>query len=99
MTESGRQLAATLGRIYPYMAAKQQAPGVAATDAEGFPNRSGMTGSPDEPGMTGQAGDDGEVGNEKEVDHSGRPLVHNAALRAVETTSGCLRIPCRRLQP
>ena len=59
MTESGRQLAATLGRIYPYRAAKQQAPGVAGADAEGFPNRSGMTdrsgmtGSPDEPGMTG----------------------------------------------
>ncbi len=39
-----RQLAATLGRIYPYRAAKQQAPGVAAADAIGFPNRSGMTG-------------------------------------------------------
>ena len=38
-----RQSAATLGRIYPYRAAKQQAPGVAATDAKGFPNRSGMT--------------------------------------------------------
>ena len=55
---SRRQLAATLGRIYPYRAAKQQAPGVAGADAEGFPNRSGMTdrsgmtGSPDEPGMT-----------------------------------------------
>ncbi len=58
MTESGRQSAATLGRIYPYRAAKQQAPGVAATDAEGFPNRSGMTGSPVKPGMTGQAGND-----------------------------------------
>ena len=61
MTESGRQLAATLGRIYPYRAAKQQAPGVAATDAKGtvatdakgFPNWSGMTGRfPVEPGMT-----------------------------------------------
>ena len=39
-----RQLAATLGRIYPYRAAKQQAPGVAANDVKGFPNRSGMTG-------------------------------------------------------
>ncbi len=43
MTESGRQSAATLGRIYPYSAAKQQAPGVADADAEGFQNRSGMT--------------------------------------------------------
>ena len=59
MTESGRQLAATLGRIYPYRAAKQQAPGVAAADAEGFPNRSGMTRFPVKPGMTGRAGDDG----------------------------------------
>ena len=40
-------MAATLGRIYPYRAAKQQAPGVAATDAKGrFPNKPGMTGSP-----------------------------------------------------
>ena len=53
MTESGRQLAATLGRIYPYRAAKQQAPGVAAADAKGFPNKSGMTWAPDESGMTG----------------------------------------------
>ncbi len=43
MTDSRRQLAATLGRIYPYRAAKQQAPGVAAAGAKGFPNRSGMT--------------------------------------------------------
>ena len=39
-----RQSAAALGRIYPYRAAKQQAPGVAADDGKGFPNRSGMTG-------------------------------------------------------
>ncbi|MBQ6301702.1 MAG: hypothetical protein IJK75_04835 [Bacteroidales bacterium] len=43
MMDSRRQLAATLGRIYPYRAAKQQAPGVAAAGAKGFPNRSGMT--------------------------------------------------------
>ncbi len=42
--DNRRQLAATLGRIYPYRAAKQQAPGVAATDVKGFPVRSGMTG-------------------------------------------------------
>ena len=47
-----RQLAATLGRIYPYRAAEQQAPGVAATDVKRFPNRSGMTRIP------GQAGND-----------------------------------------
>ena len=62
MTESGRQLAATLGRIYPYRAAKQQAPGVAAADAEGFPNKSGMTGAPDEPGMTGAPDEPGMTG-------------------------------------
>ena len=45
-----RQLAATLGRIYPYMAAKQQAPGVAAADGEEIP---------------GQAGDDEQVGNDE----------------------------------
>ena len=38
-----RQLAATLGRIYPYRAAKQQAPGVAAAGAKGFPIKPGMT--------------------------------------------------------
>ena len=64
-TDNSRQLAATLGRIYPYRAAKQQAPGVAATDAKGtvatdakgFPNWSGMTGRfPVEPGMTNDPG-------------------------------------------
>ncbi len=53
------QLAATLGRIYPYRAAKQQAPGVAATDAKGFPNRPGMTRIPEQVRNDGQAGDDG----------------------------------------
>ena len=49
-------MAATLGRIYPYRAAKQQAPGVAATDAKGFPN-------PVEPGMTNRSGmTEGETG-------------------------------------
>ena len=52
MTESGRQLAATLGRIYPYRAAKQQAPCVAAADAM-IPGREpGMT---VEPGITGNS--------------------------------------------
>ena len=50
MTNRRRQLAATLGRIYPYRAAKQQAPGVAATDAKGFPNRPGITGIPEQAG-------------------------------------------------
>ena len=45
-----RQLAATLGRIYPYRAAKQQAPGVAAADGKEIP---------------GQAGDDEQVGNDE----------------------------------
>ncbi len=58
MTDGRRLVAATLGRIYPYRAAKQQAPGVAATDEKGFPNRSGMTVGNDE--VPGQAGDDGE---------------------------------------
>ncbi len=44
MTESRRLLAATLGRIYPYRAAKQQAPGVAATDEKGSSVMPGMTG-------------------------------------------------------
>ena len=59
MTNRRRQSTATLGRIYPYRAAKQQAPVVAATDAKGFPNRSGITGIPEQagnddvkPGMT-----------------------------------------------
>ena len=43
-SDGWRQSAATLRRIYPYRAAKQQAPGVAADDGKGFPNRSGMTG-------------------------------------------------------
>ncbi|MBQ2151401.1 MAG: hypothetical protein II434_07745 [Bacteroidales bacterium] len=62
MMGSRRQLAATLGRIYPYRAAKQQAPGVAATDAKGFPNKSGMTGAPDEPGITGASDESGMTG-------------------------------------
>jgi len=41
MTDSRRQLAATLGRIYPYRAAKQQAPGVAATDVKEIPGQAG----------------------------------------------------------
>ena len=59
---SRRQLAATLGRIYPYRAVKQQAPGVAATDAKGFPNKSGMTGAPDELGITGASDEPGITG-------------------------------------
>ena len=43
MGNGRRQSAATLGRIYPYRAAKQQAPGVAATDARRCPIGSGMT--------------------------------------------------------
>ena len=62
MMGSRRQLAATLGRIYPYRAAKQQAPGVAATDAKGFPNKSGLTGAPDEPGITGASDESGMTG-------------------------------------
>ena len=62
MMGSRRQLAATLGRIYPYRAAKQQAPGVAATDAKGFPNKSGMTGAPDELGITGASDEPGITG-------------------------------------
>ena len=54
MTGSRRQLAATLGRIYPYRAAKQQAPGVAAADAGEIPEQAGNDEVP------GQAGDDGE---------------------------------------
>ncbi|MBQ6301025.1 MAG: hypothetical protein IJK75_01370 [Bacteroidales bacterium] len=49
MTGSRRLVAATLGRIYPYRAAKQQAPGVAATDAGEIP---------EQVGNDGQAGDD-----------------------------------------
>ena len=63
MMGSRRQLAATLGRIYPYRAAKQQAPGVAATDVKGFPDKSGMTGAPDEPGMTGAPDELGMTGD------------------------------------
>ena len=44
MTDSRRQLAATLGRIYPYKAAKQQAPGVAATDVKEIPGQAGNDG-------------------------------------------------------
>ncbi len=70
MTESRRLLAATLGRIYPYRAAKQQAPGVAATDEKGFPNRSGMTVRPGltdvglflEPAFEAGESKDGEAG-------------------------------------
>ena len=59
MTDRRRKLAATLGRIYPYRAAKQQAPVVAAADAKGFPNRSGITGMPDQAGQDGnQVGHD-----------------------------------------
>ena len=52
MTNSRRQLAATLGRIYPYRAAKQQAPGVAATDAGEIPEQVGTDATPVGPGMT-----------------------------------------------
>ena len=43
MTDGRRLLAATLGRIYPYRDAKQQAPGVAATDEKGSSVMPGMT--------------------------------------------------------
>ena len=43
MTDGRRLVAATLGRIYPYRAAKQQAPGVAATDEKGSSVMPGMT--------------------------------------------------------
>jgi|GEM_PF-4870424 len=56
MTERKRLLAATLGRIYPYRAAKQQAPGVAATDAGEIPEQAGNDGLA---GNNGRAGDDG----------------------------------------
>ena len=58
MTGSRRLLAATLGRIYPYRAAKQQAPGVAATDAGEIPEQvvndgqAGDDATPVRPGMT-----------------------------------------------
>ena len=48
--DNRRLLAATLGRIYPYRAAKQQAPGVAATDVKGFPVEPGMTRIPEQVG-------------------------------------------------
>ena len=72
MMGSRRQLAATLGRIYPYRAAKQQAPGVAATDAKGFPNKSGMTGAPDELGITGASDEPGITGAPDEPGITGR---------------------------
>ena len=50
MMGSRRQSAAPLGRISPYRAAKQQAPGVAAAGGEEIP---------------GQAGDDEQVGNDE----------------------------------
>ena len=70
MMGSRRQSAATLGRIYPYRAAKQQAPGVAATDEKGFPNKPGMrsrSGMTDgslflEPAFKTGKGKDGEAG-------------------------------------
>ena len=52
MTDGRRLLAATLGRIYPYRAAKQQAPGVAATDAREIPEQVGNDATPVGPGMT-----------------------------------------------
>ena len=58
MTDGRRLVAATLGRIYPYRAAKQQAPGVAATDAGEIPEQAGNDGlvgndaTPVGPGMT-----------------------------------------------
>ena len=45
MTDRRRQSTATLGRIYPYRAAKQQAPGVAATDEEAMPDQAGQDGN------------------------------------------------------
>ncbi|MBQ6300992.1 MAG: hypothetical protein IJK75_01205 [Bacteroidales bacterium] len=51
-------MAATLGRIYPYRAAKQQAPGVAATDAKGTV-ATDAKGFPVEPGMTAQRSSQG----------------------------------------
>ena len=72
MMGSRRQLAATLGRIYPYRAAKQQAPGVAATDAKGFPNKSGMTGAPDELGITGASDEPGITGAPNKSGMTGR---------------------------
>ena len=41
LMDGRRQLAATLGRIYPYRAAEQQAPGVAATDVKEIPGQVG----------------------------------------------------------
>ena len=55
MTDGRRMVAATLGRIYPYRAAKQQAPGVAATDAGEIPEQAGND---------GLAGNDGRAGND-----------------------------------
>ena len=52
MTDGRRLVAATLGRIYPYRAAKQQAPGVAATDAKEIPEQVGNDATPVGPGMT-----------------------------------------------
>ena len=44
MGNGRRQSAATLGRIYPYRAAKQQAPVVAAADEEAMPDQAGQDG-------------------------------------------------------
>ncbi len=69
MTDGRRQLAATLGRIYPYRAAKQQAPGVAATDEKGIPEQVGNDGHAGndgslfpEPAFEAGEGKDGEAG-------------------------------------
>ena len=82
MMGSRRQLAATLGRIYPYRAAKQQAPGVAAADAMGFPNRSGMTSGLKQ--IPGQAGDDGQAGDLKIIQIQAGLFVGTAACGAME---------------
>ncbi|MEE3476014.1 MAG: hypothetical protein VZR01_01230 [Candidatus Cryptobacteroides sp.] len=96
MMDSRRQLAATLGRIYPYRAAKQQAPGVAAAGAKGFPNRSGMTNMSGmtecKPGMTGDSrtvGNDGRRDrNEKQVtDGRSATCVQYSACRDYEKLS------------
>ena len=59
-----RKSAATLGRIYTYRAAKQQAPGVAAADAKGCPNESGMTVEPGITVMPERIGHDNRAGND-----------------------------------
>ncbi len=57
MGNGRRQSAATLGRIYPYRAAKQQAPVVAAADEEAMPDQVGQDGN--------QVGQDGnQVGHD-----------------------------------